>query len=73
MDDCMAYVSVFLNPFLRGYTAGNTLSEPTNLLPEPEERHFQCDRIKNHEDDHETWIPTYGYVRFPQKTLGQGS
>ncbi len=64
MDDCMAMVTVYLKPD----AILQRIDSPAII--EPEERHFQCDRIKDHEDDHETWIPTYGYVRFPKKTLG---
>ena len=64
MDDCMAFVSVYLKP--EGLVHRMIDDQPIV----PEERHFQCDRIKDHEDHHETWIPTYGYVRFPNKALG---
>lgn len=67
MIDCSAKVTVFLQP--EGMI--HLLEDSYPIVPE--ERHFQCDRIKDHEGNHETWVPTYGYVRFPNETLGRRS
>ena len=63
--DCPAKVTVYLKRELK-YSHDYVVLSPI----EEEEVHIQCDRLKDHEGDHETWIPSYGYVRFPKKALG---
>ena len=63
MDNCTAQVTVYIQP--------EAIARITGEKPiDPEEVEIQCDRPKDHEGDHETWIPSYGYVRFPKKALG---
>lgn len=55
--DCQAQLCVYLFGDYSG------LRDPYSSSTSTVE--FQCDRIADHEGDHETWVPTYGYVYFP--------
>ena len=60
MPDCPAMVTVYIKPEIMYTLAG----QPVSI--ESEEMEIQCFLHKDHEDDHKTWIPSYGYVRFPK-------